>query len=330
MPANLTPEYKKAEEAFRQATTVQEKVACLEHMLRAIPKHKGTDHLQGDLKARLAKLRRQEQGTSKARGGRRPDPFHVPRSGAGQVVLLGSPNVGKSAIVGALTNARVEVADYQFSTTRPVPGMARYKDVPIQIVDMPPVLEGTLVPGAAGTLRMADIILLVVDLAGDCLEQYEAAREALIARGMWPAGSADDPPPPSGEKPKATVVACNKLDAPGAHEAFAAFADLYADQANVLAVSAETGEGLKELMAACFRLLHVMRVYAKRLNRPPDLEEPFVLPVGSTVEDMARVVHRDLPGKLKFAKIWGANVYGGQHVQRDYVLSDKDVVELHS
>jgi len=330
MPANLTPEYKKAEEAFRQAATAQEKIACLEHMLRVIPKHKGTDHLQADLKSRLATLRQQERRGGKRATGRRVDPFHVPPSGAGQVVLLGPPNVGKSAIVAALTKARVHVADYPFSTTAPVPGMARHEDAPIQLVDMPPVMDGHLVPGTAGTLRLADVILFVVDLTGHCLDEYDTSRQALIARGMWPARHADDPPPPSGEEPKVSVVACNKLDVPGAAEAFAAFADLYRDEATALAVSAETGEGLKDLMAECFRLLQVIRVYAKRINRKPDLKEPFVLPVGSTVEEMARVVHRDLPKTLKFAKVWGANAYPGQQVQRDYVLSDKDVVELHS
>lgn len=330
MPANLTPQYKKAEEAFRQAATTSEKIACLEQMLRVIPKHKGTDHLQADLRARLSKLRQEERQGRKKSGGRRVDPFHVAPSGAGQVVLVGPPNAGKSAIVAALTKARVEVADYPFSTAFPVPGMAHHEDVPIQLIDMPPTMNGELVPGAAGTIRMADILLFVVDLTADCLEQYEACRQAIVARGLWPVRDAADPPPDTGEFPKITVVACNKIDSDGARETFAAFRDLYGESANVFGVSALSGEGLKDLMAECFRHLGVMRVYAKRINQEPDLHEPFVLPIGSTVEDMARIVHRDLPAQLKFAKVWGANVYPGQQVQRDHVLSDKDVVELHS
>jgi ribosome-interacting GTPase 1 len=329
MPANLTPQYKKAEEAFRQATTVEEKIACLEEMLAIIPKHKGTDHLQADLKRRLAQFRDQQRQGKKKSGAGRVDPFAVPRAGAGQVVLIGAPNCGKSAIVGALTNARVTVADYPFSTTAPVPGVAKHEDVPIQLVDMPPLSGGTLVPGAAGTLRMGDIILIVVDLSADCLEQYEACRAALAERGMAPVWSPGDAGPETGETPKVAVVACTKCDLSGAEETFAAFRELVGREVNAVAVSPVSGAGLKDLMARFFKILGVMRVYAKRINQPPDLEEPFVLPIGSCVEDLARIVHRDLPEKIKYAKVWGANVFPGQQVMRDHVLSDKDVVELH-
>ncbi len=204
MPANLTPQYKKAEEAFRQATSTEEKLACLEEMLAIIPKHKGTDHLQADLKSTIAKLKEEQRGGGgkKKGGSARIDPFAVPRSGAGQVVLIGAPNAGKSAIVGALTNAKVVVAEYPFSTTAPVPGAAKHEDVPIQLVDMPPVTAEGLVPGATGTYRLCDIILIVVDLAADALEQHEMCRQALIAKGMYPARSAKDPGPETGEQPK--------------------------------------------------------------------------------------------------------------------------------
>ena len=121
MPANLTPEYKKAEELFRQATSAAEKVTALELMLQTIPKHKGTDHMQADIKRRIANLRAEPTGKG---GARRKDIFHIPKGAAGgQVALLGTPNSGKSSIVAHLTNARVHVAEYPFSTTVPVPGI---------------------------------------------------------------------------------------------------------------------------------------------------------------------------------------------------------------
>ena len=329
MPANLTPEYRKAEEAYRQATSSDEKIACLEHMLRVIPKHKGTDHLQADLKSRIAKLR-QEGAQGRKKGGGRRDPFHVAPSGAGQVVLLGTPNVGKSAIVKAVTKAHVDVAPYPFSTTAPVPGIAYHEDVPIQLVDMPPVMEGALVPGADGTIRMCDIVLLVVDLSDDCLEGYEACLAAMAEKGMCPVAGPDDPMPESGDYPKITVLVGNKIDADGAAENLEAFRELYDRRLEVRPISAETGEGLKGVLAEVFDLLRVVRVYAKRINQEPDLKQPFILPRGSTVADMAREVHRDLPEQLKFAKIWGANAFPGQQVQSDFALTDKDVVELHT
>ncbi len=157
MPANLTPEFQKAQEWFRSASTDSEKILALEEMLRAIPKHKGTDHMQADIKRKLSKLRAAAE-SGKKRGGKHVDVFHVPRSGAGQVALIGLPNSGKSSIVGALSNAKVNIADYPFATSVPVPGMIHFEDVPIQLVDTPPVTADFAAPGQVGTYRGADLI----------------------------------------------------------------------------------------------------------------------------------------------------------------------------
>ncbi|MCP4712789.1 MAG: GTP-binding protein HSR1, partial [Planctomycetes bacterium] len=170
MPANLTPEYKKAEELYRQATSVDEKISGLELMLKTIPKHKGTDHMQADIKRRISKLRTEPQSKGASRQG---DIFHVPKGAVGgQAVLLGTPNSGKSAIVGALTNAHVQVADFPFSTTLPIPGVMMHEDVPIQLVDMPPITRDHVAPGQTNAYRMCDLILSVVDLsAADVTDQ---------------------------------------------------------------------------------------------------------------------------------------------------------------
>jgi ribosome-interacting GTPase 1 len=150
MPANLTPEYFKAEQWYRQATTNEEKILALERMLAVMPKHKGTDHLKADLRRKLSKLK--EVSTQKGRA-KRVDIFYVPRTGSGQVVLLGTPNCGKSSIVAALTNAKVNVADFPFATSGPVPGMLQFEDVQIQLIDMPPITADYIAPGQVGTYR---------------------------------------------------------------------------------------------------------------------------------------------------------------------------------
>jgi len=329
MPANLTPEYRKAEQAFREAKTDDEKTACLERMLAVIPKHKGTDHLQGDLRRRLAKLR--EMPTTKA-GTRRADPFHVEPGGGGQAVLMGLPNCGKSSIVGALTKARVNITDYPFGTHGPVPGMAHHEDVPIQLVDMPPIAPEALPSGMIGAYRNADIVLLVVDLAAtDALEQLEACLGLLDDRAIRPVShhTPRQERDEDGIQPKTTLIVGTKHDLPGADDTLDALRELYEGQLAILPLSATTGENLDELMATLFRLLEIIRVYAKVPGKPADMEQPFVLAQDSTVMDMARAVHRDFPDKLKFACLWGSAKFDGQQVQRDFVLSDRDVVELH-
>jgi len=329
MPANLSPEYKKAEEVYRQAKSPDEKLAALEQMLACIPKHKGTEHMQADIKRRIAKLR--DMPTARP-GARSRDPFHVERGGAGQVVLMGFPNCGKSALVGALSKARVNVADYPFATHAPVPGMAFHEDVPIQLVDMPPVTPEAMPPGMMGAYRAADIIAVVVDLsAPDALEQLDGCLELLAGRGIRPVGrrvgrhERDE----EGRQLKTTLVVGTKADAPGAGEAFAALRELYGERLPMLAVSAATGRGLEEFAARLFATLDVIRVYCKQPGKPPDMGAPFILRRGSSVLDMAREVHREFPQKLKYARVWGSSKFPGQQVHRDHVLRDRDVVELH-
>lgn len=333
MAVNQSPMYVKAEGRYRSATTPQEKIECLEEMLRLVPKHKASEKLQAQLKQKLKAAREQlQRGGPKRDGQHHHDPFVIPKQGAGQVVLLGEPNVGKSAIVSALTKAKVEVAAFAHSTHTAVPGMAHHEDVPIQLVDMPPVIEGHAEPGMMGAIRSADVVLLVVDLSAiDLLDQYERPLTLLRDRGLRPV-STPVLEPVEGEsvaRPKRVLVAANKCDIEGAASNFPEMRSLCNDGLVMRSISAETGEGLAEMMADLFGLLHVIRIYAKKPGKPPDKADPFILPVGGTVHDVARLVHRELADKLKTARIWGGNVHDGQQVHQTHQLCDKDVVELH-
>ena len=240
MPTNVTHEYRAAEATYKAAKELPERVAALQEMLRVIPKHKGTDHLCGQLKKKLSQLR-DEQRTSSKKGGRRADPGHVPSQGAGQVVLLGPPNGGKSALLAAMTNADPEVGAWPFTTRKPLPGMARFEDAPIQLVDAPATEHGGWQPWMSSLLRNADLGLLVLD-------------------------------------PGAVGV----LDA------------------------LETAEGL---------------VASSKLG---------LVPAWWTVRDLARLIHKDLAARLRFARIWGAGYHDGQKIPREHVLADRDVVEMHT
>ena len=325
MPANLTPEYFKAERWLRSATTNDEKILTIERMLAVMPKHKGTDHLKADLRRKLSKLK--EASTQKGRG-KQTDIFHIPRSGSGQVVLLGTPNCGKSSIVAAITNAKVNVADFPYATTGPVPGMAKFEDVQIQLVDMPPITADYVAPGQVGTYRNCDVIAVVIDLSGDVRKQIQVCHDFLESRSLL----VDEQTPAFDNQGNAigkrVFCLCTKSDIaqPGAIEVVKR---LCKHPFEFIEVSAKTGAGIDKLPAMFFKQLGLIRIYAKPPGKPADMMDPFTMPAGSTVMDMAMAIHRDLAEKLKFARIWGTGVYAGQNAQRTHVLNDKDIVELH-
>jgi ribosome-interacting GTPase 1 len=158
MPTNLPPEYFEVEKRYRAASSPEEKAACLEEMLGTIPKHKGTDKLRADLRRKLSKLKdaaRTRKGTS-----RQVSAFHIDKEGAGQAVVIGPANVGKSALVAALTNATPEVADYPFTTWTPTPGMMPVEDIQVQLIDTPPLNSEFVDPELINLIRRADLILL--------------------------------------------------------------------------------------------------------------------------------------------------------------------------
>ena len=326
MPANVTPDYEKAERRFREASTDQEKLDALQEMLSTIPKHKGTEKMQADIKRRISQLRK--AGAKKSAAKKGPDPFHIPKTGAGQVVLVGAPNVGKSMLVAATTNAPVKVAEYPYTTALPAPGMWYYEDAQIELVDTPPITAEHMPPGLISTIRLADVIAIVVDAAGDGPEEADMAAGALAERGLALQSVPRNQLSPDNPDARSAIVIANKVDLTDPED-IETFRDLYAGKLEVWPVSAATGEGLDAVCRRLWELLAVLRVYTKRPGKRGDLGDPFTLPMGSSIEDLARGIHRDLPEKMKFARIWGEGRFDGQQVHRTELLHDKDIVEIH-
>jgi ribosome-interacting GTPase 1 len=325
MPANLTPEYLAADRKFREATTPEAKLAALEEMLRTIPKHKGTEKMQADLKRRMARLRDEQQ---RRKGASRARPFyHIEREGAGQIVLVGAPNVGKSSLLAALTNATPQIADYPFATRVPVAGMAAFEDVQSQLVDLPPVSAESAEGWLFALIRAADGALVVVDLADqEVLTSTETVLGLLAASQITliPPGQARGP----NQVPAIFVAA--KLDASGAAQTLEIFKEFYGDRLPVLPVSAEQDVNLSELRRQMFQMLRLVRVYSKKPGRKPDLAVPYILKRGTTVLDAAAVVHKDFAERLKYARLWRRGEIEGLMVGRDHVLEDGDILELHA
>jgi uncharacterized protein len=329
MPANLPPQYLKAEEEYRKASTPEMRLESVREMFRLLPKHKGTEKLQSDLKQKMSQLREDvERGKS---GGKKAGVSHrVPSEGAGQVVLVGAPNVGKSTLLAALTNARPEIAPYPYTTRSPQPGIMIWQDVPVQLVDLPPIAPEFFEPWVPSVIRSADAALFVVDLGSDdvadaamaVLERLAGVHTELV--GELPFDEEDER-----IRHLRTVMVANKVDAEGAGDRLEIVRDWLGPRFPIVSASGMTGGGLETLRQSAYDLLGVLRVYTKVPGKPADRTRPFTVPIGSTVLDLAREIHRDFEHSLKSARIWGSGVFEGQSVKRDHELHDADVVELH-
>ena len=327
MPANLPPQYFEAEKRYREAKTPDRKVEALEEMLMIMPKHKGTDRLRADLRRKISKFKNQAQ--QKKGASRRETAYDIEREGAAQVIIIGPPNSGKSSLVSTLTNAEPEVAPFPHTTWKPTPGMVPFENIQFQLVDTPPLTRDYLEPAMADLIRRSEILALILDLHNDPLAQAEEVLAQLQSLRVFPE---EFPPPPHLDKPplvKKTMALVNKVDRESDQEDYEIFRELWEYELPCLAVSVKTGRNLKRFVEMIYRIAGIIRVFTKAPGKKPDYGQPFVMPKDSTLEELAAKIHKDFVENLKFARIWGRAVYDGQMVQRDYVLQEGDVVEMH-
>jgi ribosome-interacting GTPase 1 len=329
MPANLTPQYKKAEEEFRKAQTPREQVECLEQMLALIPKHKGTEKLQAELRSRLKEAKSELEAEKKAH--KRGKSFKIPRQGAGQVVLVGAANAGKSRILAELTHAKPEVAPYPFTTREPMPGMMPWQDVAVQLVDTPPIMPGHLEGYLPGLVRAADLVLLCLDgSSDDAPEQTEYVVTTLQSKKTHVAVDTGFDDEDFGIVRIKSLLVVTHADDAQAADRLEFFRELVRIPFETQMIELDRRDSVEALRDRIYNMLQVIRVYTKVPGKPPDYSAPYALARGATVEDLALKIHKDLAGKLKFARIWGTGTFDGQSVGPQHVLHERDLVELHS
>lgn len=332
MPANLTPQYHKAEQAFRQATSPQEELDCLEIMLREIPKHKGTDKLQSDLKQKISKAKKEIADGAKKPASDAQSGYKIPHQGAGRIVLVGPPNSGKSKFICSVSRATPEVADYPFTTREPIPGMMVYEDVMIQVIDTPPITADVMDQNMVNLIRGADVVLLFIDLGNDdCAEDVSAVLDRFADGKTQLANETYLDEEDIGKSYTRTFAVYNKIDDPESNDRRAWLDEVCPIGFESFDISAETGNGIDELREAVFKALDVVRIYTKMpTQKEADFEKPFTIKRGESLMELAQLIHKDVAETFKFAKVWGANVHDGTQVKGDYIPSDKDIVEIHA
>ena len=178
MPTNLPPDAKNKWAEVEATRNPRAKLQRMQEFLSLVPQHKGTLKLRGQIKKKMATMRRELEEKKQKRTGRSGPKFFIEKEGAAQVALLGATKSGKSCLLSAVTNAKIEVSPTPYTTREPVPSIMNFEDVQFQIVEAPALMEGSADGRAWGlrTLalaRNADGLILMVDLSSNPVAQLE-------------------------------------------------------------------------------------------------------------------------------------------------------------
>ncbi len=303
MPINANYEYMNAEGKFLAAKTDEEKLACLEEMMRTMPKHKGAETLRKNLKTRYSKIkqnleqeRKKKKSSSKKLGIRKEEM---------QAAIIGLTNSGKSSLLACLTNANPNIAQYEYTTKYPLVGIMEYGGAKIQLIDLP-AIENELCE--TGTINTADTLLIVITN----LNQLENILPFL------------------GRASKTRIIIMNKIDLLTENERRKVFATLQSKKYNFVLVSCKTKENIESLKEKIFQSFGKIRVYTKEPGKGADRNEPLILSKGSTVKNAAEKILHGLSLKIKETRVTGpSSKFPNQKVGLEHVLKDKDSIEFH-
>jgi ribosome-interacting GTPase 1 len=330
MPANLPPQYYELEREYTREHDPREKLRLAKELLRVMPKHKGTDKLQAEMKAKISKLKKQIDGGAKSHGARQATAHdHIDKEGAGQVILIGPPNCGKSSLVETLTHAKPIVADYPYTTREPMTGMTVFETVQIQLIDTPPISSEMYENYLSGLIRNCDLVVMVADLAAKTMvEDIRFILSKLEEKRIILQSEVTEEPEDPRLCYRKTIVCGHKEYEDESGVMLGTLKEMFPGFV-VVPTSIIDDDSLAAFQKAIFDALSIMRVYTKPVGHDPDYNDPIILPIAGTVEQAAEALHKDFAHKLKFAKIWGEGKFDGQRVQGDFQLSDGDIIEFH-
>ena len=279
------------------------KIARLEEEVRKTPYHKGTEHYIGKLRAKIAKLKNQEEQVLKKSGGRFG--FMPKKEGEATIVLIGPPSVGKSTLINKLTQAQSRVESWPFTTVKVIPGMWDYQGAKIQILDLPGIVKGAAIGVGRGreilsAARIADLLILMVDIKTRNL--VESITKELKEVGV--------------RVPILKVI--NKVDLFGKTDFSRDF----------LMISAEKEIGLEELKKKIWENLKLMRVYLKKKGQEPDFNSPLILKEGQKIKEVVEKIFPE-DKEIKQILLWGPSArFPAQQVSLSHQLQDKDILNF--
>jgi len=253
--------------------------------------------------------------------GHQYDPFQIPRSGDGRVVLFGLSNVGKSTLMNAITNTNVKTSEFLHTTKTALAGTCEYNNIKIQIIDVPGFLDfkedWMISRQILKIARTCDAILLVIDLSLDIDQQYFFLMEQLKNIGL----------PETEDSLYKLAIIATKGDLARSKRNFTLLKERTSLPIHPISIKNE--KSLEKLKEYLFDVLEVMRIYTKPPRREADYTQPFILPIGTTVGELAEKIHKDFIKLFRYARIWGSSVeFPGQQVGMEHVLVDTDVVEI--
>ena len=308
MPANLPPQFHTLSAKLKETKDPEEKISILRELLAITPKHKGTEKIQKDIKGKIAKLKKQKPKKSKKK-----DSYYIPKEEAGQIAITGLANSGKSSLLNALTNAKAKVAPYLFTTKIPQPAMMPYENILIQLIDTPPLTKKFSPSWLREIFKQADGLLVVFDLSKEnIVENIKNFKETLK---NW---KLDD---------KKIILIANKIDLEESQKNLKKIESEY----KIKPISCLKKTGLEELKRDIFNLLEIVRVYTKDHNKPsPDFEHPFTFKKGGRLVELASKIHQDFSFSFKYAKLFKPNSKKPRIVGKDYILQDKDIIEIYT
>jgi small GTP-binding protein len=241
------------------------------------------------------------------------DSIAVRREGQAQIALVGPPNVGKSSLLQALSDIQIRTGDYPFTTLRPVAAVAVIHGIPVQLVEIPGLIEGATKDRGGGrallgVLRGADAIVFCHDATAPLQPLRQVLAEVRAAGIDRPA-----------------LLTATKLDEAGT----SALERLRATvpQLPVMGVSILDDASLDAFREAVWGLTGLVRVFTRRPGSPQ--ADPLAVRAGATVEDVAERLHGELAGSCRGARVWGpSGRFPGQRVGREHAVLEGDVIEV--